>query len=70
MAKRVFIIEDKEVAKEVEAMLERKRINTERRRVNSYNPHVSCSGSCSNTLRSCGGSRLYKTPSCSGSHSC
>ena len=63
MARRVFIIEDEAVAREVEAMLERKRINIERRRVNSYrrqfyhnNPHVSC-----------GGSRLYETQSCGGS---
>ena len=66
MARRVFIIEDEAVAREIEAMLERKRINIERRRVNSYrrqddyyNPHVSC-----------GGSRLYETPSCSVGPSC
>ena len=77
MARRIFIIEDEAVAREIEAMLERKRMNIERRRVNSYrrqvdynNTHVSCGGSCGNTLGSCGGSRLYETPSCSVGPSC
>lgn len=80
MSRRIFIIEDEAVAREIEAMLERKRINIERRRTNPYrrpnpigysNPYENYGGSCGNTLGSCSGSRLYENvSSCSVGSSC